>query len=85
MKYCEVAPIGVLHEDAKGVAELLKEGLLVGDDVGRVNGGQEPDLVECIVLLLGVEVHQFDLLKGEHLIGSPVLAHLDDPSETAGP
>lgn len=37
---------------------------MVGDDVGRIYGGQESDFVEGIVFLLGVELVHFDLFDG---------------------
>ena len=39
------------HDDAKQFEVLIEEGFLVGDDVGRGNGGEDADLVERILLL----------------------------------
>jgi hypothetical protein len=52
----------------KEVGALINETLLVADDVGVVDGGEDAYLVQCVLLLAFVEVVQLDLLDRVDLV-----------------
>jgi len=60
----DVASVGELHHDAEVASLVLEEGILVADDVGMLDGSQDPDLVEGILLLLLGKLAHLDLLHG---------------------
>ena len=67
----EISSISILHYDAisgievpKAVTVGIVEGLLVGDDVGMTEGGQNSDLVDCILDFFLGFVIQFDCFEG---------------------
>jgi len=45
-----IASSGVLHDYAQRLLLLIVEGLLVADDVGAVDRGEDADLVESVLL-----------------------------------
>ena len=55
-------------------SELVKKGVLVGEDVGVVDAGQDSDFIEAVGDLFLGEVHDAHLLHGVFLI---VLLALD--------
>ena len=57
----EISPGCQFHDECQFSPSLFEDGLPVLYDVGVVNGGQNPDLVESIPLVLFLEVHEFDL------------------------
>lgn len=59
----EVSIVGVVHHDAETVGGRVDEGLLVPDNVGVLDRGQDAHLVECVVLLLLAQVLQLHLLQ----------------------
>jgi hypothetical protein len=57
----KITLIGVLHNDTQHFCLLVVEGFLVADDKRRLDGGQEPDLVESILFVFFFEFLQLDL------------------------
>lgn len=78
----QIAPIRILHDNGQDIAALLKKCPLILDDVGGIDGSQQPDFIQCIVLFLGAELHELDGLHGKHtqIILLPDLEH---PAEAA--
>ena len=52
----------------EGVGRLVDEGLLVLDNIVVPNGGEDPDLVECVLLFLVGEIVEFDLFEGVFVV-----------------
>ena len=61
----QIPSVTVLHHDTKSVRFFLEECLFVGSDVRMLNRGQDPNLVDCVVLFFLAEFGQFDLQFGE--------------------
>ena len=71
----EISTISILHYDATSGKEVPKavtvgivEGLLVGDDVGMAEGGQNSDLVDGILDFFLGFVIQFDCFEGVYAL-----------------
>jgi hypothetical protein len=37
--YCEISTVGVLHYNAKSGIGVIEEGSVIGNNIGRVDGG----------------------------------------------
>lgn len=59
--YHEVAPVGVLHDNAQALRVLVVERLLVLDYVGAAHRRQNPDLVQSVYFVLLWKVSDIDL------------------------
>lgn len=65
----EVATPQELHHYAEVAVQTVYEGLLVGYDVGVIDGGQYPDFVEGVFFFLFLEAPDLDFLK---CVGLPI-------------
>mgnify|MGYP003562608382 CR=1 FL=1 len=79
----QISPVGILHDDVEGAGLGVEEGVVVGDNIGGVDAGQETDLVKSGILLLLIKIGHFDNLDGEEPFILGFRLHLDDPSEGA--
>lgn len=57
----EIPSIGKLHDNAKFLGILIIESLPVRNNVGVVDGGQNPNLIQSIIFLPFLETLYFDL------------------------
>ena len=60
----KIATVRILHHEAQTVCLVLKEGLLVANDVWVVDRRENSDLIEGVLLLLGRQFSHLDLLHG---------------------
>ena len=58
----QVAPVSELHHDAERLCRLLEECLLVRNDVGVLDRGQDADLIESSLFLALGELSELDFL-----------------------
>lgn len=65
----KVTAISILHDQAKTVSRVFKEGLLVANDVWMVDRGQNTHLIQSILLLFGREFAHFDFF---HCVDGPI-------------
>ena len=70
----DIASFKALGDNTEGISKLVKKGVLVGEDVGVVDAGQDSDFIEAVGDLFLGEVHDAHLLHGVFLI---VLLALD--------
>lgn len=59
----KVAVVLEIHDQTETLGGILEERLLIADDGVVFYGGENTNLIECILLLLGRKLAHFDLFK----------------------
>lgn len=60
----KISLVSILHNNAQHLSFLIIEGFFIADDKWRLDGGQEPDLVESILFILLFEFLKLYLYQG---------------------